>query len=1004
MKGKKKEENVDLTNLPKINVFKTSLIFKSENPEKRMKLLETIFKGNHKFLRLITRENLIEFAKEKGIFVEPVENKKDPNLVEKRDINPEELAKAANAIILDRSIPSMKEKKALIDKIEELKKQKEEAVFLRDNPQPVDSKKPTKPADKNKQAPVNPDDIIIPVIDDYQVDLGVVFYNYPLDIKEVIHLEKENVSLNHVLLLRDLDEYIPMPEEPKEEIPDPKKKGPPPKDNKNVNNELVMFQKYFAAPPRASDEIFYDLKLAKYNSEKNSILRLIYFDNWDFTTKEVVSNNTININGNNNNDDANKKDPFLSFVNHYADIISSLNKFLLHFLKWSNEIPTVKLNEFLNDPAMLRNIHEHVIEKLLQDVNMKKKDLEHFSIGAVLISFYIDLVKHMREINHIGEHNMIIYEKNDVNNIFEKLENEIFYEYSADAKASVNENINNEYNTNSHVLSEQQKELEKHEQDINKIDELSSYFKLIIDEKDFILKSSMDNEIENFSLGEREKTFNLFRKFPGIARYLMCEVPPKEENYRKAKKCEVYPFLDPTIGIPLYEKYDIIKKFENIFKEKISEYDFDFGDRIYQEIMNRDLLSQTINQAMIFDTETLFHYNERDDNLLFSAYYRCPKGRIYRKTNKYRYLSKPNFDNWINYFKPVFHEKKDIELNLTTAKSKPTTPFGNNSNINPINANLGGNIINDNNFNNDPNITNINNNENLNQSPKREKKPDITFGNNFDHESHLLYDVDDLYLGEVTEKIKYMFPSDNGVFIKKVLYNGIFKTYNSYVIKDNLIFGIKKNKDNITEFWLRFDNEVLMTVNNIGNYDSLKENNDSKNGAYTNFTFKNGLNVQILPNGEICQKIENLKDGNNLSDIETHRIITSKASIISHYKLNKINILYANGNVCTIHGGVSINTNNKGYRVAKRLQDNFEYEMDPCAITIQSDPETNSNYYIYFLKFNKSINFSAKTLIRDDNVMTIKYPDNSMLTIHEDNTKVFTFPDHLKYLVEHESI
>lgn len=49
------------------------------------------------------------------------------------------------------------------------------------------------------------------------------------------------------------------------------------------------------------------------------------------------------------------------------------------------------------------------------------------------------------------------------------------------------------------------------------------------------------------------------------------------------------------------------------------------------------------------------------------------------------------------------------------------------------------------------------------------------------------------------------------------------------------------------------------------------------------------------------------------------------------------------------------------------------------------------------------INFSAKTLIRDDKVMNIKYPDNSTLTIHEDNTKIFTFPDHLKYLVEHDS-
>ena len=35
--------------------------------------------------------------------------------------------------------------------------------------------------------------------------------------------------------------------------------------------------------------------------------------------------------------------------------------------------------------------------------------------------------------------------------------------------------------------------------------------------------------------------------------------------------------------------------------------------------------------------------------------------------------------------------------------------------------------------------------------------------------------------------------------------------------------------------------------------------------------------------------------------------------------------------------------------------------------------------------------------------MNIKYPDNSMLTVHQDNTRIFTFSDQLKYLVEHES-
>ena len=39
-------------------------------------------------------------------------------------------------------------------------------------------------------------------------------------------------------------------------------------------------------------------------------------------------------------------------------------------------------------------------------------------------------------------------------------------------------------------------------------------------------------------------------------------------------------------------------------------------------------------------------------------YYNIPKERVFRKYNKYRYLNKPDFDNWIKYFKPVFELKK----------------------------------------------------------------------------------------------------------------------------------------------------------------------------------------------------------------------------------------------------------------------------------------------------------------------------------------------------------
>ncbi len=81
--------------------------------------------------------------------------------------------------------------------------------------------------------------------------------------------------------------------------------------------------------------------------------------------------------------------------------------------------------------------------------------------------------------------------------------------------------------------------------------------------------------------------------------------------------------------------------------------------------------------------------------------------------------------------------------------------------------------------------------------------------------------------------------------------------------------------------------------------------------------------------------------------------------------------------------------------MARRLSDNLEYEMDQIPITIQSDPESNT-----------------KTLIRDDKVMCIKYPEdtdyNSSLVIHADETRTYSIfykkQPIIKYIIEHNSI
>jgi hypothetical protein len=63
----------------------------------------------------------------------------------------------------------------------------------------------------------------------------------------------------------------------------------------------------------------------------------------------------------------------------------------------------------------------------------------------------------------------------------------------------------------------------------------------------------------------------------------------------------------------------------------------------------------------MLDPEIKTYYNENTDNMLLMMYYRIPKERVYRKLIKYRYLSKPDFENWVKYFKPVFTPKKPKE-------------------------------------------------------------------------------------------------------------------------------------------------------------------------------------------------------------------------------------------------------------------------------------------------------------------------------------------------------
>lgn len=1139
---KKNEEVVDLSTLPTINTITSSLLLDFNWQERRFKILENIYKSASKNLSFITRDQLIDFAKEKTIFVDETDYKKNPNAERKEPTN-EELAAAFQAIVIDRSIPLMKDKKILLDKIDELRKQKEELINKLNNPEPIlDNKKKQPDPKKKKDEITNPDDIIIPTMNEYDTDLIICFLNYPVNEMELKALEAINTGFNNITLIKDLDPYV----EPVEEIVDPKdKKKQAPKQEK-ISPEVLQMQKLFSLYKDINyKELYSSLQHTKMTSGTSSFLRNCFMEELDFTYE-------LN--------EENKIDTTKSICSLYLKNLELQNKYFLHFEKWSNlksSLQPMTLTELFNfaskrvdflngettkqnDDAVRSNLNsnnniiqvnqnklsknnvnnpsnskevdpkqsknkltnkepsskslkqidkdkegkndmsninekeedEHsdinmsnrkqkakiedfltqeqlyllkILEEnkeinseenyLITKINkalLKSKSLENISLGLPILILAREILSYYRDQQTL--HDRFGNEKvdNNLDHLFFDLEKKLEYNFSTQL-------IN--LNTNSHLGIENMEETELVERSMHKsINDMSSAFRLIIDYSDDILKQNLENKLENELIVEKEKALHIFSQLPGINRYLMETPPLKEEHYRKALKCEIYPFLN-NIPIPVYEKFMSIYAFELMMKVVYPEREnLNFGDRKYIQVMNRDILSQVLGKIDLYDAEVITKYNDRDDSLMLSAFYRNPKGRVYHKMLEHRYLSKPEFQNWVKKFEPTpvypdlppEPEEKLEPANPKDKKVKEKEVKKNDKNVGPEFKVIDANTV-------------------IGMTMKNDL-PD----------NQILYLADDNKVGKIREKIKYMFPNDNGIFVRKIIEHGIYTVNHNYVVKDNLVFGIRYNKDNKKELWVNFENGIKMTATYASDYNnsyneifkdeleirkreqlgkligehnidsiaqygqSLKEgdinaNNEEVNanpvstnnhqaesnsksninnnkkvsysntlleanqhkGTLTTFMFPDGLEIQILPSGDVLQRHHKIE--NDLNDQETHRIVTSKASVLSYYQLGSIKIFYANGNVCNISNNIAVNTNNKGYKIQKSLIDNAKKELEPVSVTIQTDPETNT-----------------RTLIRDDKTMVLKFMDESQLTIHSDNTKIYTYPTKNHYIVEHD--
>ena len=1035
MKGKQKKEEIDLSTLPKANMVVSSLMLNFKNPENKLKIFENFYKGlqNDSLYFFITREHIIEYAKEQKIYEDnsdpKAKNQKDVQAQPKKEITPSQLSKAALGLLIEKSIPCRKEKKIIYDQIEEaIKKREESEKYWKKKEQTAQIQQEEAPKEEKKKkgkekkkkveeeiAPPKPEEIEIPKYDEYTNEIFIILYNYPLSIEEYDSLinetneQSDKIVINLFQFLNDIDEYI----EPKKEEIVLDKKGKPIQKEAKLDKEAAEIQKYFNStlilPPhpkspekikaeqeakkKAEEEakkkeeeakannpkqtkkneknaaktenqeetiddtmeptplilqdVFNAFKKQRDNSSRNSNMRKACFDTEDFSYK--ITNETE------------KEDTAILFFKNFLIKLAKIHAQMVYFEEWKKNYEIIKLEE---EGEPLETFDETKIRKINYE-NKYGKD----SIGRLLINFIHNLITSKRK----DERNQLIFYMNNFEKKFAQNFEKYSYEF-IDNNTNKDPKENNEeiFPLQSHPKLILEKKNKKIEKEILKCDENSSPFKTLINYHDLIYKENLEEKIGEHYVFLIQKKFNLFLSNPLLDKclYLYYNKNNNDLIQQFGKNNEIYALLqNKGIAHYIYDKYYDLNFFEKMLKENVPEHNFNFGERIYEEKFSKDLFRQELNKISLFDYECCAKLDERNQKTMMAFYYRCPKGRVYRKQKKYRYLSQPSFQAFIEMFCPEFNLDNSTQINFYTKDKKDNKK--------------------------DTNKKAPNDKSNVDETKKgyrfiiNEKKEEKNKNTN-----QPLYYADDIKVGNIWEQTKYMFPSDDGVFIKKVLKNGIYSCPISYIRKDNLVFGIKKENE-IKQFWLNFEDGLKLNVSYKTNYNSFFKNSEtpqvSNDGCVTTLTLNDGLIIHIEPNGDIIQKhYKNEKEKEeNEGPNEDYRLITSKASIIRFMENGTKNILYNTGNTSEIKEGKVYNINNKGQKIIKDLSTNDIVQDESVHFIEHYDPESLS-----------------RTIVREDNVKTIIYPDGSRFALHNEGTKIYSSPvikELNHYIIENDS-
>ena len=375
---KKGKETVDISQLPPVTETISSVILNFDSNDKRLRLIESFYKMPEKELKMISREEIIAYAKDQKIYVDPAEGKKPAKgepPIDHKPITAQELAKAAKLLIDENSVQYRKNKKDALDNIENLKKQKEEAITYWAAQAEAIAKDPKKKPDK--KTPPKPEEIIIPEVKEYDLDYLVVLYNYPLTPEEFTEMEKENIILNNVREIKEVADYVPPEDKALDSSMNADKKAAAkkpqaaPKDaGKPVNDAQIL--KYFTEattinPEYTPENIYNNLYKTKMSLNSDSKLRNCLFDKTEFAFRTL--------------DDA-KKTYYNVYQEEFINSMRELNEFYYLYKKW------FELHKFQEVGTPINDFSSEKIVEFLKNNDFYPKDLEHDSVGNILIAYF----------------------------------------------------------------------------------------------------------------------------------------------------------------------------------------------------------------------------------------------------------------------------------------------------------------------------------------------------------------------------------------------------------------------------------------------------------------------------------------------------------------------------------------------------------------------------------------------------------------------------------------